>query len=79
MQACTHGERKKERERERTWQKPDTPATDNKLKPLTRIVSRVLGSVCNFGGGPGNVGIARTPKSYIINRKDIMRERENKL
>ena len=60
------------RERERTWQKPDTPAMDN--RPV-RNVSNVLGSVCNFGGGSGTVGIARIPKSYTIYQKCIMRER----
>ena len=62
-------------ERERTWQKPDTPATDNSLKALVRNVSNVLGSVCNFGGGSGTVGIARIPKSYTIDQKCTMRER----
>ena len=69
------GTLKRERERERTWQKPDTPATDNRLKALTPNVSNVLGSVCNFGGSPGTVGIARIPKSYTIDPKSTMRER----
>ncbi len=50
-------------ERERTWQNPDTPAIDSKLKVLTRRASKAVGSLCSFGGGPRTVGIARTPKS----------------
>ena len=47
-----------------TWQNPDTPDMDSKLKALARKVSSVVGSVCSFGGGPGIVGITRTPKSW---------------
>ena len=51
-------------EKERiTWQKPDTPAMDSKLKALARKLSSVVGSVCSFGGGPGTVGSTRTPES----------------
>ena len=53
----------RERERERTWQNPDTPAIDSKLKALARKASNGIGSHCSFGGGPGTVGIARTPQS----------------
>lgn len=42
-----------------TWQNPDTPAMESRLKALARKVSRVVGSVMSFGGGPGAVGIAR--------------------
>ena len=56
-------ERERERERERTWQNPDTPAIDSKLKALARKASNGIGSHCSFGGGPGTVGIARTPQS----------------
>ena len=59
----TNTERERERERERTWQNPDTPAIDCKLEALARKASNVIGSLCSFGGGPGTVGIARTPKS----------------
>lgn len=48
-------------ERKITWQNPETPAMDNKLKALARNISRELGSVCSFGGGPGTVGRARMP------------------
>lgn len=51
----------REREREITWQNPDTPAMDNKLKALARNVSNVDGSVFSFGGGPGTEGITRMP------------------
>lgn len=62
---CLHAYiHQKRRESEGTWQNPDTPAMDSKLKALARKLSSVLGSVCSFGGGPGTVGIARTPKSW---------------
>lgn len=47
----------------KTWQNPDTPAIDSKLKARARKDSNEVASVCNFGGGPGTVGIAKTPKS----------------
>jgi hypothetical protein len=59
----THTHTKRDRERERTWQNPDTPAIDSKLKALARKASNGIGSLCSSGGGPGTVGIARTPKS----------------
>lgn len=46
-----------------TWQNPDTPAMESKLKALTRKLSNAVGSVCSLGGGLGTVGIARIPKS----------------
>jgi hypothetical protein len=46
-----------------TWQSPDTPAIDSKLKARARKVSNEVASVSNFGGGPGTVGIAKTPES----------------
>lgn len=39
---------------------------DNKLKALARNISRELGSVFSFGGGPGTVGRARIPKSFFV-------------
>ena len=52
-----------ERERERTWQNPDNPAIDSKLKVLTKRASNEIGSHCSFGGASKTVGIARTPQS----------------
>lgn len=40
---------------------------ESKLKALARKVSKVDGSVCSLGGGPGTVGIARIPTSYKKN------------
>ena len=53
----------RERERERTWQNPDNPAIDSKLKVLTKRASNEIGSHCSFGGASKTVGIARTPQS----------------
>lgn len=39
---------------------------DNKLNALARNISRELGSVFSFGGGPGTVGRARIPKSCFF-------------
>ena len=55
-----------ERGRERTWQNPDADAINSKLNVLSQKFSDIVGSVCNFDGGPRTVGIARTPKSWII-------------
>ena len=46
-----------------TWQNPDTPAIDNKLKARAQYVSNEVTSVSNFGGGSGTVGTAKTPES----------------
>ena len=59
-------QRERERERERTWQNPDADAINSKLNVLSQKFSEIVGSVCNFDGGPRTVGIARTPKSWII-------------
>ena len=61
--SCLTTQRERERERERTWQNPDNPAIDSKLKVLTKRASNEIGSHCSFGGASKTVGIARTPQS----------------
>jgi len=36
---------------------------DSRLNALARNISNSDEFVCSFGGGPGTVGIMRTPKS----------------
>lgn len=60
---CTLKKYKKTFKRERTWQTPETAAMVSKLKAFARKSNCSEMSVFSFGGGPGTVGIASTPKS----------------